>query len=66
MRRGSRCLRPVGSPAAVVGDCTPGAAFRPANAAFAGYQVVQLVNQHRATLGLRALKVSQSLSASAV
>jgi uncharacterized protein YkwD len=56
---------PVGSPAAAVGDCTPGAAFRPANAAFTD-QVVQLVNQHRVTLGLRALKVSQSLSASAV
>ena len=55
----------VGSPAAAVGGCTPGAGFRPANAAFAD-QVVQLVNQHRATLGLRALKVSPSLSASAV
>ena len=56
---------PVGSPAATVGDCTPGAAFRPANAALAG-EVIQLVNQHRATLGLHALKVSPSLSASAV
>ena len=56
---------PVGAPAATVGDCTPGAAFRPANVAFAE-QVVQLVNQHRASLGLRALKVSPSLSASAV
>ena len=56
---------PVGSPAATVGDCTPGAAFRPANAAFAD-EVVRLVNQHRATIGLRGLKVSQSLSASAV
>ena len=58
-------LVPVGSPAVTVGDCTPGAAFRPANAAFAD-QVVQLVNQHRTSLGLRALKVSPSLSASAV
>jgi uncharacterized protein YkwD len=56
---------PVGTPAATVGDCTPGAAFRPANAAFAA-QVVQLVNEHRASLGLHALKLSPSLSASAV
>jgi uncharacterized protein YkwD len=56
---------PVGTPAATVGDCTPGANFRPANAAFAA-QVVQLVNEHRASLGLHALKLSPSLSASAV
>jgi uncharacterized protein YkwD len=56
---------PVGTPAATVGDCTPGDAFRPANAAFAAL-VVQLVNEHRASLGLHALKLSPSLSASAV
>ena len=56
---------PLGSPAATVGDCTPGAGFRPANAAFAT-EVTRLVNQHRATLGLRALKVSPTLTASAV
>jgi uncharacterized protein YkwD len=58
-------LAPLGSPAAVAGDCTPGAGFRPANTAFAD-AVIQLVNQHRATLGLRALKVSPALTASAV
>jgi uncharacterized protein YkwD len=58
-------LAPLGSPAAVAGDCTPGANFRPANTAFAD-DVIQLVNQHRATLGLRALKVSPTLTASAV
>jgi uncharacterized protein YkwD len=56
---------PLGSPAAVAPDCAPGATFRPANAAFAT-EVIQLVNQHRATLGLRALKVSPTLTASAV
>ena len=56
---------PVGSTAVVAGDCTPGALFRPANAAFAD-GVIRLVNQHRATIGLRALKISQSLTASAV
>ena len=58
-------LVPLGSPAALVGDCTPGATFRPANAAFAT-EVIRLVNQHRAALGLRALKVSPTLTASAV
>ncbi len=58
-------LVPLGSPAAVVGDCTPGAGFRPGNAALAD-AVIRLVNQHRAGLGLRALKVSPTLEASAV
>jgi uncharacterized protein YkwD len=58
-------LVPLGSPAAVVGDCTPSAGFRPANTAYAD-AVIRLVNQHRATLGLRALKVSSTLTASAV
>ena len=56
---------PVGSTAVVDGDCTPGALFRPANPVFAD-GVIRLVNQHRATIGLRALKISQSLTASAV
>ncbi len=58
-------LAPLGLPATVAGDCTPGANFRPANAAFAD-EVIRLVNQHRAALGLRALKVSPALTASAV
>jgi uncharacterized protein YkwD len=53
------------SPAGGVGGCTPGSNFRPENAAFAA-QVVQLVNQHRASMGLRALAVSPTLTASAV
>ncbi len=57
-------LVPLGSPAAVVGDCTPGAGFRPGNPALAA-EVIRLVNQHRAGLGLRALKVSPTLGASA-
>ncbi len=56
---------PLGSPAAVAGDCTPGANFRPANVGLAD-QVIRLVNEHRAALGLRALKVSPALTASAV
>jgi uncharacterized protein YkwD len=58
-------LAPLGSPAAVAGDCTPRANFRPASAAFAD-QVIRLVNEHRAALGLRTLKVSPALTASAV
>jgi uncharacterized protein YkwD len=57
-------LAPLGSPAAV-GDCTPGAGFRPANAAL-GNQILRLVNQHRQALGLRELKVSKALTDSAV
>jgi uncharacterized protein YkwD len=55
---------PSTSPAGGVGGCTAGANFRPDNAAFAA-QVVQLVNQHRTAMGLKALAVSPTLSASA-
>lgn len=57
-------LSPPTSPGAV-GGCTPGANFRPENPAFAA-QVIQLVNQHRTAMGLRALAVSPTLTASAV
>jgi uncharacterized protein YkwD len=57
-------VSPPTSPGAV-GGCTPGANFRPENAALAA-QVVQLVNQHRTAMGLRALAVSPTLTASAV
>ena len=46
-------------------SCTPGANWPAANAAFA-QQVVALVNQHRASLGLAALGVDASLTDSAV
>ena len=51
--------------AAGVGDCNPDAAWPANNQAFAD-QVVALVNQHRAALGLVQLKVSPTLTASAV
>ncbi len=50
--------------ALLVGDCVPGADW-PAARADAD-RLVALVNQHRATLGLRALKISPTLTASAV
>jgi uncharacterized protein YkwD len=56
---------PLASPAATAGDCTAPASFRPSDAALAG-QVISLVNAHRASLGLRTLKVSPTLTASAV
>jgi uncharacterized protein YkwD len=49
---------------AAVGDCTPGAGWGTLDAAFAS-SVVTLVNQHRATLGLASVSVSQTLTASA-
>lgn len=55
---------PPSSPAGDAGGCTPGANFRPENAAFAA-QVVQLVNAHRTAMGLKALAVSPTLTASA-
>jgi uncharacterized protein YkwD len=58
-------VSPPTSPAGGVGGCTPAANFRPENAAFAA-QVVQLVNQHRTAMGLKALAVSPTLTASAV
>ena len=51
--------------AAGVGDCNADAAWPANNKAFAD-QVVTLVNQHRAALGLVQLKVSPTLTASAV
>jgi uncharacterized protein YkwD len=46
-------------------SCTPGAAWPASNASFAS-QVVTLVNQHRASLGLGALAVDAALTDSAV
>ncbi|MGZ8687305.1 MAG: CAP domain-containing protein [Gaiellaceae bacterium] len=51
--------------AAGVGDCNPDAAW-PANRQDYADQVVALVNQHRASLGLVQLKVSPTLAAAAV
>jgi uncharacterized protein YkwD len=55
---------PSPSPAGGVGDCTPTASFRPANDALAA-DVVRLVNAHRTAMGLRALAISPTLTASA-
>jgi uncharacterized protein YkwD len=55
---------PSPSPAGGVGDCTPAANFRPANAALAA-EVVRLVNAHRTGMGLKALAISPTLTASA-
>ena len=46
-------------------SCTPGATWPAPNASFAA-QVVTLVNQHRASLGLGALAVDAALTDSAV
>ena len=51
--------------AAAVGNCTPDAAW-PANRKDMATRVVELVNQHRAARGLRSLRVSATLTASAV
>jgi uncharacterized protein YkwD/chitodextrinase len=51
--------------AAGVGDCNADAAWPAKNQAFAD-QVVALVNQHRAAMGLVQLKVSPTLTAAAV
>ena len=51
--------------AAAAGDCTPGADWGTTRADFAS-QTVDLVNAHRATLGLRPLAVGSALQASAV
>jgi uncharacterized protein YkwD len=50
--------------AAAVGDCTPSAAW-PANRADLAAQVVDLVNSHRAGLGMQPLVVSPTLTAAA-
>jgi uncharacterized protein YkwD len=51
--------------AAAAGDCSPGADWGTVRADFAA-QTVDLVNAHRATLGLRPLAVGSALQASAV
>ncbi len=50
--------------AAVIGNCTPDAAWGTPDTTFAA-QVVTLVNQHRQAMGLPALGVSATLTASA-
>jgi uncharacterized protein YkwD len=54
----------VARPAHAAGTCTPDPAWGTANATFAS-QVVTLVNQHRQAMGLPALVVSPTLTASA-
>jgi uncharacterized protein YkwD len=51
--------------AATAGDCTPGADWGTSRDDFAA-QTIDLVNSHRATLGLRPLAVGSGLQASAV
>jgi uncharacterized protein YkwD len=58
----SVCAAPAA--AAAMGDCTPAASW-PADRADLGAQVVELVNAHRAQIGLQALVVSPTLSAAA-
>jgi uncharacterized repeat protein (TIGR01451 family) len=56
----------LASPArAVLGDCTPDSSW-PVNHPDLAAQVVALVNQHRQALGLNALDVSPTLTASAI
>ena len=49
----------------LAGDCTPGASWIGARADLAD-SVIKLINQHRASLGLRTLSVSPALTRSAV
>ena len=56
-------IAPAGA-SAVVGNCTPDAAWGAPDASFAA-QVVTLVNQHRQAMGLSTLGVSPTLTASA-
>jgi len=61
------CLGVLGTPpplGAVDGTCTPGQSWGTLNASLAG-DVVSLVNQHRASLGLTTLSVSPTLTESA-
>ena len=51
--------------AAAVGDCTPGSDWGTVRSDYAS-RVVDLVNAHRASIGVRALVVSPTLTASAV
>src|SRR4051794_18412703 len=48
-----------------VGDCSPAAGWGTLVSADVDAQIVQLVNAHRATLGLRALVQAKALTASA-
>ncbi len=57
--------QPTAAVAAGVGDCNPDGAW-PANRQDFADQVVALVNQHRASLGLVQLKVSPTLTGAAV
>ena len=57
--------QPTDAVAAGVGDCNPDGAW-PANRQDYADQVVALVNQHRASLGLVPLKVSPTLTGAAV
>ena len=57
--------QPTAAVAAGVGDCNPDSAW-PATRQDYADQVVALVNQHRASLGLVQLKVSPTLTAAAV
>lgn len=58
-------VTPHASATSLAGDCTPGADWGTLRADLAS-QTVQLVNAHRASLGLAALTVSPTLDASAV
>lgn len=51
--------------AAIIGDCVPGASWGASRPDFA-QEVVALTNQHRAGLGIAQLKVSPTLTSSAV
>jgi uncharacterized protein YkwD len=62
---GAFLLSPLVAPAHAVGDCTPANNWGTPRADFAS-QVVDLVNQHRNPLGLAALHVSPTLTASSV
>ncbi len=55
----------AGIAAAQTGDCTPGASWPADNASLAS-QVIDLINQHRASLGEGQLATSSALNASAV
>jgi uncharacterized protein YkwD len=55
----------IDSASAAVGDCTPGTGWGTVRSDYAD-RVVQLVNQHRSSLGLATLMVSPTLTKSAV
>ena len=59
-------IAPAPAPAtSLAGDCTPDASWKPARTDLAN-AVIKLVNAHRASLGLRQLAVSPTLTRSAV